>query len=210
MADLTNYDLAPKLAKPLYMLQPLQPLPFEPSSFDFVVCDGHSLRLNPDNIDRPWNWTRLYISQILLGLRTVSLGGTMFIKLSHVERPLTARILLALCRIANHVRTIKSPTLHVNRGSFYVLVQGVRTHSVEFRELVVGLERLWYVMSFEGEMGYGRMMEWEEGDVITSWEDVMSPHGLGNIVRLGTRMWQIQRDALGKWLQFKGVNTRMN
>jgi hypothetical protein len=139
MHDLAAYDLAPGLSKPL-SATPLTAMPFNLNSFDFVLCDGHSLRLNTDNALRPWNWTRLLIAQILLGLRAVSFGGTMLIKLSHVERPLTARILLALCRVSNHVRTIKSRTVHANRGSFYVLAQGVRIRSAEYRELVTGLE----------------------------------------------------------------------
>ncbi|KAF8595968.1 hypothetical protein BDV93DRAFT_548578 [Ceratobasidium sp. AG-I] len=208
LTDLTNYDLAPTIRKPSPSLQPLKPLPFAPGSFDFVVCDGHWLRLNSDNADRPWNWTRLLVSQILLGLRAVSLNGTMFIKFSGIERPMTARLLLALCRISNHVRTIKPLVLHANRGTFYVVAQGVRTLSLEYRKLVAGLEKLWYTMSFEGETGYGRPVIWEEHDYITAWKDVMSPQGLSNIARLGTRIWQIQRDALRKLLQRKGIDTR--
>ncbi|KAG8746252.1 hypothetical protein FRC10_005501 [Ceratobasidium sp. 414] len=206
MQDLMAYDLAPDLPKPATNPTPLSALPFIPNTFDFVMCDAHYLRVCPDNVRRPWNWTRLLVSQLLLGLRAVSEGGAMFVKLSHVERPLTARILTALCRTANHVRTVKSRVLHVNRGTFYVLAQGVRTLSPEYRELVTGLEQLWHIMTFQGNGGYGREITWVEQDHVIPWTEVMSPRGVLCIVRLGTKMWQIQRDALRGWLEWKGVD----
>ncbi|QRV82064.1 ribosomal RNA large subunit methyltransferase J [Ceratobasidium sp. AG-Ba] len=210
MHDLMSYDLAPSKPKPYSLAGlSLSRVPFKPNSFDFVICDGHYLRLSPDNDRRPWNWTRLLISQLLLGLRAVSSGGSMFIKLAHVERPLTARILLALCRIGNHVRTIKSQHIHVYRGSFYVSVQGVRTESDEYDQLLKGLERLWYVMTFEGRDGYGRDITWEEQDSVMPWTDVMSPHGIvtirivalegdrgGPTAESGPRMWVAGEDTV--------------
>ncbi|KAG8723848.1 hypothetical protein FRC09_001491 [Ceratobasidium sp. 395] len=200
--DLMAYDLS----SPTSDLDKttLSALPFKPHTSDFVVCGGSYLRRAPDSRNS-WNWDRLMISQLLLGLRAVSAGGTMFAKLSHIERPLTARILLALCRIANHVRTVKSTTVHASQASFYVLAQGVRTASEEYKELIVGLERLWHIMNFEGE-GYGRDITWAEQDNVTPWDEVTSPRGVLCIVRLGTRVWQIQRDGLRQLLAWKGVN----
>ncbi|KAF8601685.1 hypothetical protein BDV93DRAFT_495511 [Ceratobasidium sp. AG-I] len=204
-ADVTSFDLAPALPKP----SPLTSWAFGFSSFDLVVCDGHSLRLNPDNVARPWNHTRLLITQILLGLRTVSDSGTMFVKLSHLEQPIAARLLLALCRVSNNVRTLKPTTLHANRSTFYVVAKGIRTSSPEFQGLVAGLEKLWYIMSFEGETGHGRDITWEEHECITPWEDVMSPKGLSKTARFGNRIWQIQRDALRRSLERQGVSTQL-
>ncbi|KAG8692842.1 hypothetical protein FRC08_009504 [Ceratobasidium sp. 394] len=206
MQDLTTYDLAPDMLKPTTNPTQLSTLPFGPHTFDFVMCDAHHLRLCPDNDRRPWNWTRLVVSQLLLGLRAVSAGGTMFVKLSNVERPLTARILIALCRVANHVRAIKPRKLHANRGTFYVLAQGIQTSSVEYKELASGLEQLWHIMTFEGNEGYGKDITWAEQDHVMRWAEVTSPDGMTCIVRLGTRVWQIQRDALKGFLKWKGVD----
>ncbi|KAG8723908.1 hypothetical protein FRC09_001240 [Ceratobasidium sp. 395] len=209
MHNLMAYDLSsPNLNNPTNTS--LSALPFKPHTFDFVICGASYLRSSPESIRRPWNWNRLQISQLLLGLRAVSAGGTMFIRLSHVERPLTARILLALCRVSNYVRTIKSKIIHSSRGSFYVLAQGVRTGSQEFKELVAGLERLWCVLNFEGRDGLGREITWEEQDCVTPWNEVMSPRGVLCIVRLGTKVWQIQRDGLRELLKWKGVNTSVS
>ncbi|CAE6405053.1 unnamed protein product [Rhizoctonia solani] len=206
-ADLTNFDLAPSIPKPQAPFTQLGPLPFELNSFDLVVCDGHSLRNNPDNADRPWNWTRLLISQVLMGLRAVSPGGTIFLKLSHPEKAMGARILLALCRIAGLVRTVKPQPLHAIRGTFYVIAQQVSTDSADYQALVESLERIWYTMSFEGETGYGREITWEEEDTIINWADVVSEQGLDNLARLGTEVWRIQCGALRKMWQARGIGS---
>jgi hypothetical protein len=208
-ADLTNFDLAPSIHKPETPFTQLGPLPFELNNFDLVVCDGHSLRNNPDNADRPWNWTRLLISQLLMGLRAVSAGGTIFIKLSHPEKALGARILLALSRIARSVRTVK-PQLHAIRGTFYVIAQQISTSSASYRGLVEALERLWYIMSFEGEAGYGRAITWEEENTIMDWEEVVSNRGLDELARFGIEVWRVQCNALRKMLHARGIGVEQD
>jgi hypothetical protein len=195
-----NYDLAPSIPTP----QPLLPLPFQSASLDLVVCDAKWVR-HPDNLRRPWNWTRLIISQLLIALRAVSSGGTVLLRLSCVERTLTGRILLAMCRIANLVRCIKPDTFQPTRSYFYALAQQVNTSSGEFRNLVVALERLWYVMTFEGEEGYGRDITPDDEDSITSEEALTSEEGLLKIVQLGTPVWNVQHNALYHFLHKKGV-----
>ncbi|CAE6447509.1 unnamed protein product [Rhizoctonia solani] len=211
--DLTLIDLAPALTKPnesyitgsralsLYLM----PLPFSRHEFDFVVCDAHHLRLHPDNEIRPWNWTRVLISQILLALRAVQPGGTIFLKLSCVERALTARILIAFTRIAGSTRTVKSKLLHRKRGSFYLLAKSIRTHTLSYRRLVAGLEKLWHTMTFGGPHGFGRDITWDEQDLISPWDEVMKPTGVDHIARLGKPMWEIQYNALLKFLKEQGV-----
>lgn len=204
IVDLTTFDLAPSIPKPASPAQDLTPLPFQLASMDLVLCDGQWV-LNPDNFQRPWNWTRLLISQLLIALRAVSPGGTIFFRLSSVERTLTGRILLAMCRIANLVRTTKSSRFQAVRSYFYVLVQRVNTDSEEYKKLVGALERLWYIMTFEGAEGYGRDITQDDEDMITSSEELTSEQGLMNIVQLGTPVWNIQHKALCIFLHARGV-----
>ncbi|KAG8696058.1 hypothetical protein FRC11_001016, partial [Ceratobasidium sp. 423] len=95
--------------------------------------------------------------------------------------------------------------LHRKRGSFYLLAQDIRVCSLAYRRFVAGLERLWYVMTFEGPDGFGRDMTWEEQDLIMPWDEVMSPYGVNHIARLGKPMWRIQYEALLKFLREQGV-----
>ncbi|QRW23417.1 FtsJ-like methyltransferase [Rhizoctonia solani] len=203
-ADLTMFDLAPSIPKPVNSLHDYPPLPFKLCSRDLVVCDAQWV-LNPDNLNRPWNWTRLIVSQLLIALHAVSPHGNIFIRLSCVERTLTGRILLALCRISDLVRTVKSDRFQSMRSYFYVLAQRVNRQSSEFRNLVVALERLWYIMTFEGENGYGRDIGAEDEELITTDEEILSEEGLSTIVQLGTPIWAIQYDALCYFLTNRGV-----
>ncbi|CAE6540550.1 unnamed protein product [Rhizoctonia solani] len=177
-ADLTNFDLAPSIPKPQSPFTQLGPLPFESNSFDLVL---------------------------LIGLRAVTAGGTIFVKLSHPEKAIGARILLALCQVARLVRTVKPQPLHAIRGTFYVIAQQVSTDSEEYQTLVQSLERLWYTMSFEGEAGYGREITWEEEDKIINWAEVTGESGLDKLARLGAEVWRIQCNALRKMLNARGI-----
>ncbi|KAJ1302122.1 hypothetical protein OPQ81_000951 [Rhizoctonia solani] len=203
-ADLTTFDLAPNIPKPMTSTHHYPPLPFEPRSRDLVVCDAQWVP-NPDNLNRPWNWTRLIISQLLIAFYAVSPGGSIFIRLSCVERTLTGRILLALCRISDLVRTVKPTQFQTIRSSFYVLAQRVHPQSDESKELVAALEGLWYTMTFEGENGYGRDISAEEEESITKDEEMLSEKGLSTIVHLGTPIWEIQYDALSHFLFKRGI-----
>jgi hypothetical protein len=213
-ADLTLFDLAPSRPKPLPP-QPtglhaveVVPIPFPLNSFDFVICDAHHLDVDvyPDNI-RPWNRTRLLISEILLALRAIYPGGKIFLRLSCVEHPLTARILIIFSRIADYVCTIKSKLIHKKLETFYLLAEGIRIDTSEYRKLVDGLEKLWYVMTFGGQGGFGREITWVEQELIIPWEEVVSPNGVKQIARLGEEVWRIQYKALQKFLhaQSQGI-----
>lgn len=204
----TNFDLAPEMVKPESPFPPFKLLPFKCQSFDMVVCSAQPLRLSPDTPNRPWNWERILVSRLLMSLRAVSPGGTIFFRLSHPEGAVEARILLALGRVAGLVRTIKPKFVHSIRTSFYVIAQKVSTDTEEYRVLVHSLEKLWYIMSFEGENGYGRAVNWEEEEGITPWGDVMSEDGIDTIARLGNPVWSTQSSALRKFLHAKGVRIR--
>ncbi|CAE7095815.1 unnamed protein product [Rhizoctonia solani] len=202
--DLTTFDLAPNVPKPPSSTHECLPLPFEPRSRDLVVCDAQ-WALNPDNHMRPWNWTRLIISQLLIALRAVAPGGSIFIRLSCAERTLTGRIVLALCRVSDLVRSVKPTVFKAFRSHFYILAQKVHPQSDECKWLISALEQLWYTMTFEGESGYGRDISAEDEQLITSDEEMLSEKGLSTIVQLGTPIWEIQHDALCGFLARRGV-----
>ncbi|KAH7345706.1 hypothetical protein B0J17DRAFT_640870 [Rhizoctonia solani] len=185
-ADLTTFDLAPSIPKPATANHDYPPLPFEPGSRDLVLCDAQWV-LNPDNLKRPLA------------------RGNIFIRLSCVERTLTGRILLALCRISDLVRTVKSTQFQAVRSYFYVLAQRVHPQSNECKELISALERLWYTMTFEGENGYGRDISAKDEELITTDEEMLGEKGLSTIIQLGTPIWEIQYDALCHFLSRRGV-----
>lgn len=91
-ANLTKYQLE------LYTISDssLQYLPFEiiEGSFDIMLLDGHQLRTQISA--QPGDIHRLLISQLVTPLRSVTLGGTIIIKLPLPHKPVAARILYML------------------------------------------------------------------------------------------------------------------
>ncbi|QRV82070.1 FtsJ-like methyltransferase [Ceratobasidium sp. AG-Ba] len=204
VADLMGYDLAPLIPKPSSPAQTLFPLPVESASMDLVICDARWVK-HPDNLQRPWNWTRLLIAQLLIALHGVAQGGTILLRLSHVERTISGRIMLAMCRIAALVRCVKSKIFQGTRSYFYVLIQKIDRRSEQFKKLIIALEKLWYTMTFEGEEGYGRDITEIDEATITSDEELMGEEGLSKVVQLGKPVWEIQCRALADFLRKSGA-----
>ncbi|KAH7318007.1 hypothetical protein B0J17DRAFT_724302 [Rhizoctonia solani] len=206
LEDLTLFDLAPDWPDKPALSTELKPIPFTRNTFDLVICDAHYRQRQPINDPRPWSWTRLLISQLLLALYGVYPGGRLLLTLWRIESPLTAQILLALNRISAGTYTLKS-SLHEMRPSFYLLALGVRTNCPEYTTLLYALKKLWWIVTFGEEGGQGRDVKWVEKEMISPWEDVMSPAGLAVITRLGTPVWDIQGDAILGFLQSRGIDT---
>ncbi|KAJ1309471.1 hypothetical protein OPQ81_006247 [Rhizoctonia solani] len=204
LEDLTMFDLAPDWPDKSPLTTELQPIPFTRNTFDLVICDAHYRQRQPINDSRPWSWTRLIISQLLLALYGVHPGGRILLKLWSIESPLTAQILFALNRISV-THTLKSP-IHQIRQTFYLLATGVQTNTSDYTALVHALKRLWCTMTFGGEAGQGRKVTWTEKETIASWDDVISQGGLDLISRLGVPVWDIQYNALLQFLQAQGLD----
>ncbi|KAF8682801.1 FtsJ-like methyltransferase [Rhizoctonia solani] len=203
--DLTMFDLTPDWSDKPPLLTPLKPIPFDRNTFDFVICDAHYRQPQPVNDPRPWNSTRLLISQLLLALYGIHPGGRIFLTLRNVENPLTAQILVALNQISTGIHTLKSRTIHRHRPNFYALATGIQTNSSQYTSLVHSLKKLWWTMTFGGEGGQGRDVTWTEKEMIAPWDDVMSEAGLALIIRLGNPVWRIQFNALLRTLQAQGM-----
>ncbi|CAE6421822.1 unnamed protein product [Rhizoctonia solani] len=216
--DLTLIDLGPNLptldvsriTRRHALALHLVPLPFRRHEFDLVVCDAHRSRLHPDNDISTRNRNRLLISQVLLALRAVNGGGTIFLGLSCTEPALSARILIAFTRIAESTRSLTPRLLHASRGSFYLLARDIRVGTPAYRRFVAGLEGLWHNMAFSGARGLGRDVTWAEQNLITAWDEVMAPVGVDHISRLGRPMWEVQHGALLKPLTELRLNSSYN
>ncbi|KAB5588974.1 Ribosomal RNA large subunit methyltransferase J [Ceratobasidium theobromae] len=201
--DLTLYDYAPEILNtPTSAPQTaLLPLPFEPHTFDLVVCAAYlPARADP----RPWRLTRLEVARILLGLLAVGNGGRMVIELEHIESPLTARLVIAFGRIAD-IETLKCSPIQKKRGKFELLVSGVRIDTLEFRDLTYGLQKLLHIMTYGGKKGKGRDLTSGDKDLITPWKSVLSPNGVNRIAEKGEKIWKVQYKAIQKHLQSKGI-----
>lgn len=205
--DITRYDYWPELSKPEPPRPPSSaapvpaPLPFARHKFDLVLCAAYP----PARSDtRPWRSTRHLVARALLALLAVYSGGTILLELSHIESPLVARLVIAFGRIAT-IASLKSQIIQKKRGSFDLLARGVRIDTPDFRNLIYGLQRLLQIMSYGGERGDGRNINWGEQDLITPWKEVLNPTGVEQIATQGVEIWEVQYRALKKALYSKGM-----
>ncbi|KAF8711942.1 FtsJ-like methyltransferase, partial [Rhizoctonia solani] len=148
--------------------------------FDFVI-------LNADS-----SCPRVILAQLLLALYTIYNGGQILLTLSCIERPLTARVVIAISKIADYVTTSKPARIHARSGLFYLHAQAVRTNTPAYRKLKDNLERLWYRI----HSTHTRNPTWDEQDLITPWEEVMKKSNVNLIIELGKPLWETQLTAL--------------
>ncbi|THG97951.1 hypothetical protein EW026_g4146 [Hermanssonia centrifuga] len=206
-ADILEYNLGP--AQTEIGTAEMRPLPSEIGGRDLVILDGHYLRTYlPASSESPneWDRHRLLISQLIIALRSIKLGGSLVMKLSHPEHIQTAQLLFLLDVLSKDLRTFKPRTIHANRGTFYAIAQGVGlgTQSARQAEYLCDLEALWYEISFGGENGRGRFLTRNDMDFIVSQESLVSEYAK-RLIELGMDAWIVQGDALYQWFSKKGL-----
>jgi len=201
-ADLTYYQLDPSITHSP-QLKSLPPQ-IEPRSCDLVVLDGHLLRTQEGA--QSWDYDRLLISQLILGLETVKHGGTILVKLSRPDSGRTAKLLCMLDMVCRKLSTFKPQTMHKNRGTFYAIAKefGLGVDAIRLPAIIEGLKNLWFELTFGGENGCGRWMLESDLDFVISTEDLIDGY-LSRLIELGRDVWMVQAEALRVLLAKNGV-----
>jgi hypothetical protein len=204
LADVTTYQLGPYHHPNLRSLPPSLMI----FTFDLVLLDGHPLRIaEPDGLAPLNNVSdRLLISQLIIGLQSVSPFGTIVIKLSKPERPLTAKILYILDSISCELLTWKPVCMHATRPTFYAVAKGIR-YTPRHAMIVHALRDLWVRLTFGGLHGttLPRRMTHQDLNSIVSPEEmvVYKPR----LVQLSQHLWDVQRQSLEGWYKEEGLVT---
>ncbi|KAH7334399.1 hypothetical protein B0J17DRAFT_770749 [Rhizoctonia solani] len=159
-------------------------LPFTCTQFELIVLDITSSR------------PRILIAQLLLALHTIYNGGQILLTLSCIERPLTARILIAFSKIADYLDTYKPPQVQAWSGLFYLHARVVRTDTPAYRKLKDNLQRLWNRI----HSTHTEDPTWDEQDLISPWEEVMKKSNVDLVVKLGNPLWGTRLAALHRAL----------
>lgn len=164
-------------------------------TFDLVILDGHHLRTNI--AADPWDIDKLLIAQLIIALESVRHGGTIVIKLTYIERVISAQILYMLDVLSRNVFTMKPRTMHAKRASFYAVAYGFADEEgaeESLKQVVIGMRNLWCELTFGGEEGRGRFLC--EGDLdflVTAQELRCGQDGyLDRLVTLGRNVWLVQ------------------
>ncbi|KAJ1302123.1 hypothetical protein OPQ81_000952 [Rhizoctonia solani] len=178
LCELNLFDLVS-----CYLQSDLHSLPLSHNKFDFIILD--------EDPSKP----RLLVAQLLLALHTVHDGGQILMTLQAIERPLTARILIAFSRIADLV-SVSKPQVQTWGSHFYMHAQTIRVDTPAYWKLKDNLHRLWN----QTHTTHTRDPTWDEEDLITPWEEVMDESCMDLIAKLGNPLWGTQLKALNKAL----------
>ncbi|EIN04010.1 hypothetical protein PUNSTDRAFT_77041, partial [Punctularia strigosozonata HHB-11173 SS5] len=169
--------------------------------FGLVLVDGHYLRAQrAAHPDTPWDRHRVLISQLILALQTVKIGGTLIVKMSHPEAVPVAKLIRMLDLLSQTVRLWKPWSLHSTRGSFYVVAQGVGLgeRGDRLQHYASQLKEVWQKLYSGGKQGRGRFMVDSDFDFVITNEDVVETY-LHRLVKLATPVWRRQAVALQQW-----------
>jgi hypothetical protein len=201
-ADLTYFRLGPASTDDP-RLKPL-PTEIECPSCKLVILDGHFLRKQENG--RKWDYDRLLISQLVMGLQAVKAGGTIVLKLSRPDAVHTAKLLYMLDMISNSLTTCKPRSMHANRGTFYAIAKGVRlgADAKRFPAIIEGLKRLWSELTYGGDDGCGRFLDETDLDFIICTEELIDSY-LARLIELGRDIWMVQAHHLRRILRKKGI-----
>lgn len=210
--DLLEYDLSS--TSDSVSNHPRLPDTFS-NRFQLVLLDGHPLRTYracEDATDAPIAASAcggiLLVSQLIIALASVQAGGTLVVKLTHIECSPAAPLLYLLDAISDTLVVHKPHTMHASRASFYAVAKGVGAEeraALKDRYLA-GLQDLWRELRTGGFDGGPRRLTEGDFDFVVTPEKILDTEGyLQRLVELGRPVWATQAQGLRDFLAKNGV-----
>ncbi len=206
--DLLQYDCSPTSSAEVSLdSRKRLPLTFI-RNFNVVVLDGHALRTyqhplisTPDpDVDmlkaaHGAYRDRLLITQMIIALQSIALGGTIVMWLSHIECFPALQLLYLLDSVSSELVVHKPQTMHTARGTSYVIAKGVFSFREQVNKgalYVRGLQTLWSQLQQGGQYdGIGRMIVEGDLDFVASTETLLDQY-VDRLVELGLQTWATQ------------------
>ncbi|EIW58881.1 uncharacterized protein TRAVEDRAFT_48024 [Trametes versicolor FP-101664 SS1] len=215
--DLLEYDLSPHPITSPTPSPALRPLPDAfLGRFQIVLSDGHPLRTYHSPHDAintlvaPHEHSgSLLIAQLIVALAAVQAGGTVLLKLMHIEGSPAAQLIYLLDAISDTLIVHKPGTMHRNRASFYAVAKGVggTEERAALKEwYIAGLRALWLELRTGGPAGGGRRLVDGDLDFVATPEVILDIDGyLERLVELGRPVWATQVQGLRGFFEKKGI-----
>ncbi len=188
--------------------------------FLIVILDGHALRTyqHPSitTLDADADLLkaahgsyrdRLLIAQLIIALESVAPGGTIVMRLSHIECFPAAQLLYLLDNISDEVVLHKPQTMHTTRGTSYVIAKGVfcSKQASKREQYLLGLQTVWSQLQQGGpHEGVGRMLVDGDLDFIASAEAILENY-VDRLVELGRQTWWTQAEGLRRLFNKRGI-----
>ncbi|KAI0365198.1 hypothetical protein BV20DRAFT_775061 [Pilatotrama ljubarskyi] len=187
--------------------------------FQLVLLDCHPLRAYSPTCtvasEVPWRYSApgaysgaLLITQFIIALGCVQPGGTIIVKLSHIEGSPAAQLLYLLDTISESLLVLKPRTMHANRSSFYAIAKGVgmEKHAALKGQYLEGLKALWYELKYGRPGGGARGLTETDLDFVVSVDTILDMEGyLMRLIELGRGVWATQVEGLRRFFGKKGM-----
>jgi hypothetical protein len=119
-------------------------------TFDLVLCDGQVLRNHERASYREGlrrQYTRLLMSQLILGFQHLRPGGTMIVLLHKLEAWDTVQVLYEFNKFSS-VRLFKSKKSHAIRSAFYMIASNVQSQSDDALKVIAKWQNAWTLATF--------------------------------------------------------------
>ncbi|TBU41153.1 hypothetical protein BD309DRAFT_965875 [Dichomitus squalens] len=148
----------------------------------------------------------LLITQLIIGLETVCPGGTIVMRLSHVECWPSAILLYLLDHLSDKLTVHKPRTMHASRGTCFVIAKGAcgMQHAKARQQYLSGLRELLVQLRSGGRGGRGRMILPGDLDFVATAETILTEY-LDRLVELGRGVWSTQVQGLDRLFRKKGI-----
>ena len=175
--------------------------PFTTHKFQLVILDGvyREPAVQALNLAGPWDMDRLLIAQLIIALEYINCGGTLIVKLNHLESVITAQLVYMLDNYSKRLVVFK-PYTYATRGSFYAVVTGVGLGWEWKRRdsFLENLREVWWKLTYgDDPRSGGRYLKEEDLNFIVNFETLKRSY-LARLIQLGRVAWRIQSQALRK------------
>ena len=169
-------------------------------TFDLVFCDGQTLRTHEPHIAehrRQVEAVRLTVSQLILAMQRIKIGGTLIMALHNLGAYDTIKIVSIFDRAAK-IKIFKPVSGHKKYGSFYLIAKEMQPGHPEIVAALKEWKRIWKALTFP-------IIDEDENkdtqEVFNEPELAEELHGLldryaARVIELGEPIWQIQKEAL--------------
>lgn len=201
-ADLTKYPLGLNV----YHQQPF-PVHTNTRPFDLILLDGHPLRTSPsipgDNSNNQKKGAILLVSQLIIGLQSISLSGTVIMKLSKPERVTTAKVLYMFDMLSLQLASWKPVCMHATRDTFYIVAKGIGHGKMgcKIEEWIHGLKILWEELMLGSRE---RGLEKRDMDFIVSERELGTVYS-ERLEQLSRHIWLVQETSISGWKLAEGL-----
>jgi 23S rRNA U2552 (ribose-2'-O)-methylase RlmE/FtsJ len=171
------------------------PWPYKIDRYDLVICDGQALRQNQVEGDY-YPSLRLTYSQLCLGLKKLTPGGTMIVLLHRSSRVRIFRLLHMFSQFS-HVQIFKPTKSHAIKSSFYLVAKDIQSESTACLEAMDLFKLIWARATLKDESASSALLYKELSLVEKSLQPELEEFG-DRFVMLIRHTWKIQADALEK------------